>query len=75
MSANVENRQNEFVGMAMAQASKLFDQQSAAGNVHPQASKQEAVGGAAQMAMKMFMKSEMGGGGGGGLMSMASKFM
>lgn len=59
----------------MSQASKLFDQQSAAGNTHPQASKQEAITSAAQMAAKMYMKSEMGGGGGGGLMSMASKFL
>jgi hypothetical protein len=36
------------------------------------------VASAAQMALKMFMKSEMGGGGsssGGGLMSLASKFL
>jgi hypothetical protein len=88
--------QNQFIGMAMAEASKLFgtwallsdddfwlvltlftDQQSAQGNTGG-ASKQDAVGSAAQMALKMFMKSEMGGGGGGGaggLMSMASKFL
>jgi len=55
----------------------LPDQQSASGNVQSGASKQDAVGSAAQMAMKMFMKSEMGGSGGsgGGLMSMASKFL
>lgn len=54
----------------------LEDQQSAQGNVPPGHSKQDAVGSAAQMAMKMFMKSEMGGGsGGGGLMSLASKFL
>lgn len=43
----------------------------------PNASKQSAVTSAGQMAMKMYMKSQMGGGGGGmgGLMSMASKFM
>lgn len=42
------------------------------------ANKQDAVSSAAQMAMKMYMKSEMGGGGSGGmggLMSMASKFL
>ncbi|OCK87590.1 uncharacterized protein K441DRAFT_490334, partial [Cenococcum geophilum 1.58] len=71
--------QSQFIGMAMAQASKLFDQQSAQGNTHPSATKQDAVSSAAQMALKMYMKSEMGGGGGGGgmgsLMGFASKFM
>ena len=41
------------------------------------ANKQDAISQAAQMAMKMLMKSQMGGGGGGGgaggLMSLASK--
>ncbi len=52
-------------------------QQSAQGNVQPGHTQQDAVSSAAQMAMKMFMKSEMsgGGGGGGGLMSLAGKFM
>ncbi|KAI4125507.1 MAG: hypothetical protein LQ347_005364 [Umbilicaria vellea] len=63
--------------MAMGQAGKLFDQQSAQGNVNPGASKQSAITSAAEMAMKMYMKNQMGGGGGGmgGLMGMASKFM
>ena len=66
--------QNQFIGMAMAEASKLFDQQSAQGNAPP-GGKQNAISSAAQMALKMYMKSEMGGGsGGGGLMSLASKF-
>jgi hypothetical protein len=69
-----------ILGMAMGQAAKLFDQQSAQGNVQGGASKQDAVSSAAQMAMKFYMKSEMGGGGssGGGmssLMGLASKFM
>lgn len=69
--------QNAFIGMAMGQASKLFDQQSAQGKVEPGADKQSVVNNAAKMALKMYMKSQMGGGGGGpgGLMSMASKFM
>ena len=52
------------------------DQQHAQGNTGG-ASKQDAVASAAQMALKMYMKSEMGGGGssGGGLMSLASKFL
>lgn len=55
------------------------DQQSSQGNVAGGANKQDAVQHAAQMAMNMFMKSEMGGGGGGGgasgLMSLASRFL
>jgi hypothetical protein len=69
--------QNQFVGMAMGQASKLFDSQSAAGNTQPNASKQDAISSAAQMAMKMYMSGGSGGSGGGGLgglESMASKF-
>jgi hypothetical protein len=45
---------------------------------HPSASKQGAIQSAAEMALKMYMKSEMGGGGasgGSGLLSMASKFL
>lgn len=69
--------QNAFMGSAMAQAAKLFDQQSASGNVQSGASKQDAVSSAAQYALQMFMKSEMGGSSGGssGLMSLASKFL
>ena len=62
--------QNQFVGMAMAEASKLFDQQSGQGRVEQGASKQSAVNSAGQMALKMYMKSQ--GGAAGGLLS---KFM
>jgi len=80
-SGNGGNRpqsQNDFIGLAMGQAAKLFDQQSSQGNVHQQASKQDAVASAAQMALKMYMKSQGGGAGGssgGGLMGLMSKFM
>lgn len=70
--------QNAFVGMAMGQASKLFDQQSSQGNLDPSASKESAVQKAGEMAFKMYMKGQMGAGGSGGtggLMSMASKFL
>jgi len=71
------NSQSQFIGMAMAQASKLFDQQNGQGNVASGADKQSAVNAAAKMALKMYMKSEGQGGGGGqgGLLGMASKFM
>jgi hypothetical protein len=66
--------QNQFIGMAMAEASKLFDQKSAQGHAPP-GGKQNAISSAAQMALHMYMKSEMGGrSGAGGLMSLAGKF-
>jgi len=67
--------QNQFVGMAMSEASKLFDQQSANGQVAPGTDKQSAINSAAKMAFQMYMKSQGGGSGGGGLMSLASKFL
>jgi hypothetical protein len=71
------NSQNAFVGMAMGEASKLFDSQSSAGNVASGASKESAVQQAGEMALKMYMQSQGGGSGGGGvssLMGLASKF-
>jgi hypothetical protein len=67
------NSQNAFVGMAMAQASKLFDSQSSQGNVASGASKESAVQQAGEMALKMYMQSQ--GGGASGLMGLASKFL
>lgn len=71
------NSQNAFVGMAMAQASKLFEQQSAQGNVQSGASKESAIQQAGEMALKMYMQSQgkSGGGGASGLMGLASKFL
>lgn len=67
------NSQNAFVGMAMGEASKLFDNQSSQGNVASGASKESAVQQAGEMALKMYMKSQ--GGGSSGLMGLASKFL
>lgn len=71
---------SEFIGLAMAEASKLFEQQSAAGKVSSDTSKESAVQQAGEMALKMYLKSktgggESGGGGSSGLLSLASKFM
>ena len=68
-----QGSQNQFIGMAMSEASKLFDQQSSQGQVAPGADKQSAINSAAKMALSMYMKSQ--GGGSGGLMGLASKFM
>jgi len=67
------NSQNAFVGMAMGQASKLFDQQSSQGNVASGSNKESAIQQAGEMALKMYMQSQ--GGGASGLMGMASKFL
>jgi hypothetical protein len=70
---------NAFIGQAMAQAAKMFDQHDAQGNVQ-QGTKQDAISSAAAMAMKLLNNSGgnagsggsgiagllMGGGGGGG---------
>ncbi|CAG8958380.1 hypothetical protein HYFRA_00011057 [Hymenoscyphus fraxineus] len=68
--------QNAFVGMAMAQASKLFDNQAAAGKVASGEKKESAVQQAGEMALKMYLQSGgKGGSGSGGLMGIASKFL
>jgi hypothetical protein len=71
--------QSTFVALAMAEASKLFDQQASQGKVASNSSKDSAVMQAGEMALKMYMKSQMSGGssggGAGGLLGMASKFM
>lgn len=70
--------QSQFVALAMAEASKLFDQQASQGKVAGNSSKDSAVMQAGEMALKMYMKSQAGGGGSsgaGGLLSLASKFM
>ncbi|KAL8901808.1 MAG: hypothetical protein Q9207_005016 [Kuettlingeria erythrocarpa] len=73
------NSQNAFIGLAMGQAARLFDEQSAQGKVEPGADKQSVVNDAAKMALKMYLKSgsSQGGAGGGpgGLLGMASKFL
>ncbi|RFU28372.1 hypothetical protein B7463_g7986, partial [Scytalidium lignicola] len=58
------NSQNAFIGMAMAEAGKLFDSQSAQGNVSSGSTKETAIQKAGEMALKMYMKSQGGGGGG-----------
>lgn len=75
------NSQSAFVGIAMAEASKLFDQKSSQGKVSSGASKESAIMQAGEMALKFYMKSQGGqqssssGGGASGLLSLASKFM
>jgi hypothetical protein len=75
-SSSGQGGQNAFIGMAMGQASKLFDQQSQSGNVAQGASKESAVQQAAEMALKMYMGGggQSGSGGVSSLMGLASKF-
>ncbi|KAI5800497.1 hypothetical protein FPQ18DRAFT_252594 [Pyronema domesticum] len=68
--------QNAFIGLAMAEAVKLFDNQSSKGNV----TKQDVVSQAAAFALKLFLKSKMdqsagSGDSGASLMGLASKFL
>ncbi|KAF7555054.1 hypothetical protein G7046_g6643 [Stylonectria norvegica] len=65
--------QSAYLGLAMSEASKLFDNKSAQGKVSPSASKDNVVQKAAEMAMKMYFKSQ--GQQQGGLAGLASKFM
>ncbi|KAL4814166.1 hypothetical protein BDW67DRAFT_166863 [Aspergillus spinulosporus] len=68
---------NAFIGMAMAQAAKMWEEK--AGKGEASGDKQSAINQAAEMAFKMYLKSQMSGsegtGGPGGLMSLASKFL
>ncbi|KAF2397484.1 hypothetical protein EJ06DRAFT_150747 [Trichodelitschia bisporula] len=70
---------NQLIGMAMGEASKLWEKQNA-GSSQPAQSKESAVAQAAQMAFKMYLKSQVSGGGaasgaaGNPLMGLASKF-
>ncbi|KAL2831736.1 hypothetical protein BDW59DRAFT_124207 [Aspergillus cavernicola] len=68
---------NAFIGMAMAQAGKMWEEK--AGKGEASGDKQSAVNQAAEMAFKMYMKSQMSGSGGtggpSGLMGLASKFL
>lgn len=72
-SSGSGSTQSEFIGLAMSEASKLFEQQSSAGRVSSGASKESAVQQAGEMALKMYMKSQ--GQSSGGLMGLASKFL
>ncbi|KAK3335319.1 hypothetical protein B0T19DRAFT_395194 [Cercophora scortea] len=82
-SRSQNQSQSAFIGLAMAQASKLFDQQASAGRVASGTDKQSAVMKAGEMALQMYLKSQggrtggsgSGGGGIGGLMKMANAFM
>ncbi|KAI0976611.1 hypothetical protein F4678DRAFT_413908 [Xylaria arbuscula] len=68
--------QGAFVGLAMAEASKLFDQKASQGKVSGDSSKESAVMQAGEMALKMYMKSQGGSSSSGsGLLGLASKFL
>ncbi|KAK9781987.1 putative Beta-flanking protein [Seiridium cardinale] len=67
--------QSAFVGLAMGEASKLFDQKANQGQVSSGASKESAVMQAGEMALKFYMKSQGGSSSSSGLMGLASKFL
>ncbi|KAL4803034.1 hypothetical protein BDV18DRAFT_163560 [Aspergillus unguis] len=68
---------NAFIGMAMAKAEEMWEVKNGKGEAS--GDKQSAINQAAEMAFKMYMKSQMSGsegtGGPSGLMSIASKFL
>ncbi|KAJ3477362.1 hypothetical protein NLG97_g8863 [Lecanicillium saksenae] len=68
---------NDFVSLAMGEASKLFDSKSADGSAAKGADKQSVIQKAAEVAMKLYFKSQMekSGGGIGGLANLASNFI
>jgi len=70
--------QSQFIGLAMGEAAKLFEQQAGAGRVSGgEDAKSSAIQQAGEMAMKMYMKSQLSGGGGGGfnMMSLVGKLL
>lgn len=68
--------QGAFLGLAMSEASKLFDSKAANGKVSSEASKESAIQQAGELALKMYFKSQGGGQQGpSGLMGLASKFL
>ena len=73
------NSQNAFIGLAMAEASKLFDNQASQGRVQSGTSKETVVQKAGEMALKMYLKSQVSSGGGGsgasGLLGLAGRFL
>ncbi|KAI5863034.1 hypothetical protein GGS23DRAFT_567900 [Durotheca rogersii] len=74
------NSQSAFIGLAMAEASKLFDQKSSQGKVSSGASKESAVMQAGEIALKMYLKSQGKGqsessSSGSAIFSLASKFL
>ncbi|KAK2030192.1 hypothetical protein LX32DRAFT_638388 [Colletotrichum zoysiae] len=65
--------QGGFAGLAMAEASRLFDQRQSQGKVADGTSKESAIQQAGEMALKMYFKSQ--GQQQGGIMGLASKFI
>lgn len=88
-SSSQSQSQSAFIGLAMSQASKLFDQQASAGKVSESTDKQSVVMKAGEMALKMYLKSQGAGGsqtsshtqtqesssGLGGLLNIAGKYL
>ncbi|KAI8965401.1 hypothetical protein F5Y11DRAFT_9231 [Daldinia sp. FL1419] len=77
-NSHESSSQSAFVGLAMAEASKLFDQKASQGKVSSDSSKESAVMKAGEMALKMYLKSQGGGkaeSSGSSLLGLASKFL
>lgn len=71
--------QGGFVALALAEASKLFDDKEKEGKLQEGTTKQGVVREAGEIALKLFLKNQAGGGSGGGggaggLADLAGKF-
>lgn len=71
--ASSNNSQSAYLGLAMSEASKLFDDKASKDKVSSGTSKDAVVQKATEVAMKMYLKSQ--GEQQGGLVGLASKFM
>lgn len=70
-----KDTQGGFLALAMAEASKLFDDKQKEGKVQEGTSKQGVIQQAGEIAMKLYMKSQLQKQGGDGLASLAGKFL
>ncbi|KAL2756583.1 hypothetical protein ACRALDRAFT_1062314 [Sodiomyces alcalophilus JCM 7366] len=70
-----KNTQGGFLGLAMAEASKLFDDNAKSGRVKQGTTKEGVIQQAGEIALKLFFKSQAKDAGAGGLVNLASKFL
>ena len=70
-----DQTQGGFLALALAEASKLFDDKEREGKLQEGTTKQGVIREAGEVALKLFLKNQSGGAGGaGGLADIAGKF-
>lgn len=70
-----KNTQGGFLGLAMAEASKLFDDNAKKDRVKQGTTKESVIQQAGEFALKLYLKSQAKESGAGGLVDLASKFL